>query len=87
MIFQYDRFLVAECFSEALALTHRHNHARIVIKQRQIRVKRAGILGQRVKQSSKRRPGFTVDRVGVSGRCHLGAGHMDMTMNGKRRPV
>ena len=61
VVFEHDCLLVAERFRQSLPLAHGDNDPGVIIQQRQIVIKSAGILGQRVEKPAKRGPGRAVD--------------------------
>src|SRR5215469_11464038 len=91
MISQDRRLMVPDCFGNPLAFARLMNHSREVLEDDVVLEKRARVLRNRVKEPSKRRPRFAVQRMRMRCRDDIGARVMDARMNRERgkihRPV
>jgi hypothetical protein len=76
-------FLRAEGAGDAVAFGGFFDDAGEILENDVIFVKRASILGERIEQAAEGGPRFTVERVGVSGSHHVGAGGVDARVNGE----
>ena len=83
MVAQDDRLVLAQGVADALALLDVEHHAGVVVEQGVVAVERARVLGQRVEQATQRREGLAVDRVGVGRGLHVGAGGVDLGVDGE----
>ena len=77
------RLVVAEGVGDALALLGVEHHAGVVVEQAVVLVEGAGVLGEGVEQAAQRRQRLAVERVGVGGGDHVGAGGVDLGVDGE----
>src|SRR6516164_2960532 len=76
--------MVPQCFSDPLTFARLMNHSCEVLKDDVILEKRTCVLRNRVKEPSKRRPRFAVQRVRMRRRDDIRTHMMDARMNRER---
>ena len=74
---------VPERVCQALAFLGIEHDPGVVVEHRMIPVEGARVLRQGIERPAQRRPGLAVDGVGVGGRHDVGAGGMDLRVDGE----
>ena len=73
----------AERVGEAFALLEIEHDAGVVVEHRVVAVEGARVLGQGIERTAQGRPRLAVHGVGVGGRHDVGAGGMDLRVDGE----
>ena len=84
MIAQDDCFPVAQGCGNSLTFGSLIDDSCEVCKQGMIVIKGADVLGDGIEQTTERRPGLSVQRMGMSGGDDIGARGVDLGVNGER---
>ena len=87
MVLQDGRLAAAQSGRDALALVELRHHSAVAVEDDVVFVEGAGVLGQRAQRAAQRRERLAVHRVAVGRGHHVGAGRVDLGVDGERGPV
>ena len=81
MVAEDGGLVVPEGVGDPLPLLEVEHHPGVVVEDGVVLVEGAHVLGDGVEQPGQRRPRLAVDRVGVGGGDHVGAGGVDLRVD------